>query len=266
MSPTSVEPRARHDQAGLLSDKVVVITGASTGIGAAAARLFAREGAAVVVGARSEEPLRLLTEELRSAGADASYVAGDVGNPVDAERLVAAAIERHGRLDGAFNNAGIGGAGAPLAQIPEASFDRLVTVNLKGVWLAMRAQIWAMLAAGRGGAIANTSSVGGVRGGANLGAYLATKHGVIGLTRGAAHDYGPLGLRINAVAPGTTDTPIVTAWKQHEPEVAARLNAATPLGRAARPAEIAESAAWLLSDRASYVHGAVLVIDGGMSA
>jgi NAD(P)-dependent dehydrogenase (short-subunit alcohol dehydrogenase family) len=130
----------------------------------------------------------------------------------------------------------------------------------------MRAQIRAMVAAGRGGAIVNTSSVGGMRGGANLGAYLATKHGMIGLTRGAAHDYGPLGLRINAVAPGTTDTPMVTAWKQHEPGVEERLNAATPLGRAARPAEIAESAAWLLSGRASYVHGAVLVIDGGMSA
>jgi NAD(P)-dependent dehydrogenase (short-subunit alcohol dehydrogenase family) len=251
---------------GLLAGKVIVITGASTGIGADAARMFAREGAAVVLGARSEERLRELTGELRAGGAQASYMAVDVADAGGVKRLVDAALERHGRVDGAFNNAGISQGGKALADVSEETFDRVVAVNLKGVWLAMRAEIQAMLAAGIPGAIVNTSSVGGLRGGAELGLYSATKHGVIGLTRGAAHDYGRYGLRINAIAPGTTDTPMMAAWKRREPGIAERLDAMTPLGRGARPSEVAEAAVWLLSDRASYVSGAILAVDGGMTA
>jgi NAD(P)-dependent dehydrogenase (short-subunit alcohol dehydrogenase family) len=251
---------------GLLTGKVAVITGASTGIGAEAARVFAREGAAVVLGARSEDRLAELCDHLAAEGAEACYVVSDVSRADDVQRLVDSAVDRYGRLDGAFNNAGVSQGGAAMADISEETFDRLLAVNLKGVWLAMRAEIHAFLAAGTSGAIVNTSSVGGLRGGPGLSVYSATKHALIGLTRSAAHDYGPHGLRINAIAPGTTDTPMIAAWKRRDPAIEERLNAATPLGRGAQPAEIADAAAWLLSDRASYVSGAVLAVDGGMTA
>lgn len=261
--------RATENAAGqrILEDKVIVIVGASTGIGAAAARLFCDEGAAVVLGARSADRLRDLVEELRHTGADAAYRRCDIGNADDMAGLVAEALDRHGRLDGAFNNAGITGGGyGRLADLPEDRFDELSRVNFKGIWLAMRAEIPALLRGGRGGAIVNTSSVGGLRGGPDLSAYPATKRAVIGLTTTAAHDYGRDGIRVNAIAPGTTDTAMITAWKQRDPAIAERLDAMTPLGRGGRPEETAQAAAWLLSDRASYVSGAVLAVDGAMTA
>jgi A-factor type gamma-butyrolactone 1'-reductase (1S-forming) len=252
--------------AGLLAGKAIVITGGSSGIGAAAARVFAREGAAIVINARDETALRELVDQIRSCGAEASCVAGDISNPATGRRLVYASLLRYGRLDGAFNNAGVAHGGLAVGAVPEHTFERDFAINVKGVWLAMCAETEAMLRAGTRGAIVNTSSIGGTRGTAKLGVYGATKHAIIGLTRAAAHDYGPRGLRINALAPGMTDTPMIAAWKQREPDVMERMNALTPLGRAAQPSEVAEAAAWLLSDRASYVTGAVLTIDGGMTA
>lgn len=257
---------AEPTSALLLQNKVIVITGASTGIGADAARLFTREGARVVLGARSCDRLETLCDEIKLDGGSATYVAGDVSSSTYAQRLVDTALEHYGRLDGGFNNAGISQGGDLLADITEDRFDQLLAVNLKAVWLGMRAQIQAMLAANRPGAIVNTSSVGGVKADRNLSVYLATKHGVIGLTRGAAHDYGDRGIRVNAIAPGTTDTAMIAAWKLREPGVEARLNAMTPMNRAAQPSEVAEAAAWLLSDRASYINGAVLPVDGGMTS
>ena len=251
---------------GLLADKVVLVTGASTGIGAQAARLFAREGAQVVLTARTAERLAEVTNEITAAGGTASHIAADIKAASDVERMVDAVLQRHGRLDGAFNNAGVSQGGAALADLDEERFDQVLAVNVKGVWLAMRAEIRAFLMAGRPGSIVNTSSVGGLRGGAGLGAYSASKHAVIGLTRSAAQEYGRAGIRVNALAPGTTDTPMIAAWKRREPDVTERLNAATPLGRGAHPSEVAETAAWLLSDRASYVSGATLTVDGGMLA
>lgn len=251
----------------LLADKVIVIVGASSGIGAEAARLFSREGAAVVLGARSEPRLAALCDELNADGGSASYLRCDVGVAEDNVALVDHAVARHGRLDAAFNNAGVPGSGhGRLAELNEHDFDTMLRVNVKGVWLAMRAQIAAFLAAGRGGAIVNTSSVGGLRGAQGLSGYPATKRAVIGLATTAAHDYGADGIRVNAIAPGTTDTDMITAWKRHEPGIAEQLDAMTPLGRGAQPREIAQAAAWLLSDRASYVTGAVLAVDGGMTA
>ncbi len=250
----------------MLSGKVVLVTGASTGIGAHAARLFAREGASVVLTARTAERLAEVSGEISRAGGTASYVAGEISMADDVQRIVDAVLERHGRLDGAFNNAGISQGGTALADIDEDRFDRILAVNVKGVWLAMRAEIRALLAGERPGSIVNTSSVGGLRGGAGLGAYSASKHAVIGLTRSAAREYGQHGLRINVITPGTTDTPMITAWKQREPGIAEHLNSITPLGRAAQPCEIAEAAVWLLSDRASYVSGATLTVDGGLLA
>jgi NAD(P)-dependent dehydrogenase (short-subunit alcohol dehydrogenase family) len=251
---------------GLLADKVVLVTGASTGIGAAAARLFAREGASVFLTARSAERLAEVADEITEAGGVASYVVGDISAADDVERVVEAVLRRHGRLDGAFNNAGMSQGGGMLVEIDEQRFDRLFAVNVKGVWLAMRAEIRALLAAGRPGSIVNTSSVGGLRGGAGLGAYSASKHAVIGLTRTAAQEYGAHGVRVNVIAPGTTDTPMIAAWKRREPDITERLNAATPLGRGAHPTEVAQAAAWLLSDQASYVSGAMLTVDGGLTA
>jgi A-factor type gamma-butyrolactone 1'-reductase (1S-forming) len=257
---------APDPQTGSLADKVVVITGASSGIGAEAARLFAQEGAAVVLGARSEERLAEVAESLTSQGFDAIGVRTDVSRAADVQALVDAAVARHGRIDGGLNNAGITQGGGALADVSEERFDQLIGVNLRGVWLSIRAEVRAMLAAGVRGSIVNVSSVGGISGVANASGYLATKHGVIGLTRGAAYDYGPQGIRVNALAPGTTDTEMIVAWKEREPGIEDRLNAMTPLGRAGRPVEVAEAAAWLLSDRSSYVHGAVLPVDGGMTA
>jgi A-factor type gamma-butyrolactone 1'-reductase (1S-forming) len=249
-----------------LTGKVVLVTGASSGIGEAAARLFAREGASVVLTARNRERLDAVTEEVVRDGGTASHVVGDISERADVERIVDAVLDRHGRLDAAFNNAGVSQGGSALADVPEERFDQVFAVNVKGVWLAMRAEIRAMLATGTPGAIVNTSSVGGLRGGAGLGVYSASKHAVIGLTRSAAAEYGPRGIRVNAIAPGTTDTPMITAWKRREPDIRERLDALTPLRRGADPAEVAEAAAWLLSDHASYVSGATLAVDGGMTA
>ncbi|WP_018680342.1 SDR family NAD(P)-dependent oxidoreductase [Actinokineospora enzanensis] len=248
----------------LLTDKVILITGASTGIGADAARLFAREGAQVVLTARSEGLLAELSDEITAAGGTASHVAADVCNTDDVERVVKTVLERHGRLDGAFNNAGVGQASAKIADVDEEIFDHIFNVNVKGVWLAMRAEIRAMLEAGAPGSIVNTSSVGGLRGGRTLGAYSASKHAVIGLSRSAAQDYGPDGIRVNVLAPGTTDTPMIAGWRERG--IIVHLDSVTPLRRSAQPIEVAEAAAWLLSDRASYVTGATFTVDGGMVA
>jgi len=261
--PTSTAPTGSR----MLADRVVMITGASSGIGAETARVCAREGAAVVVGARSEARLADLCDELRATGAEASYVAGDISEPATSQGLVDAAVEQHGRLDGAFNNAGIGEIGL-LADISEEAFDRVIAVDLKGVWLAMRAEIRAMLAPpAPGGSIVNNSSIAGVRGtGGGTAAYTAAKHGVIGLTRAGSGDYAARGVRVNAVLPGTIDTQMFQGLNESEPGIAKRLNELTPLGRVAEPVEVAEFVAWLLSDRASYVTGAALVIDGGLTA
>ncbi|MET7401058.1 SDR family oxidoreductase [Dactylosporangium sp. NPDC005572] len=250
---------------GLLDGKVVVVTGASVGIGADAARVFAREGASLVLGARGAEALEALAAELRDGGAKVAVSAGDVSVAADVERLVGTAVETFGRLDGAFNNAGMTQFGR-LDEVPEADFDRLFAVNVKGVWLCMRAQVRAMTATAGGGSIVNNSSVGGYRGSSGLGAYQGSKHAVIGLSRTAAHDFGPLGVRVNVVAPGATETAMFQAMRETMPEGVARRIAAIPLGRAADPADVGEAAAWLLSDRARHITGVVLPVDGGFSA
>jgi NAD(P)-dependent dehydrogenase (short-subunit alcohol dehydrogenase family) len=247
----------------MLAGKVVLVVGGSTGIGADAARLFAREGAAVMVTARSKDTLAALADELTGEGHDVAWTAGDVSSAADVEQFVDAALARFGRLDGAFNNAGINQYGR-LDEVSEEDFDRVMAVNVKGTWLCLRAEIRAMRAAG--GSIVNTSSIGGFRGNTGLGAYQATKHAVIGLTRTAAHDNGPLGIRVNAVAPGPTETPMFTAWRRDDPAAVEKRIAAVPLRKAGTTTEVADAAAWLLSDRASQISGIVLPVDGGYSA
>ncbi|WP_414939041.1 SDR family NAD(P)-dependent oxidoreductase [Amycolatopsis sp. cmx-11-51] len=249
---------------GLLDGKVAFITGAGRGIGAAAARLFAREGAKVVLAARTELQLKTVAEEIRAAGGIADHVVCDLGDAASVRAAVDRAVELHGRLDVAFNNGATNVPPGPMDQVTEADFDHIYAVNLKGPWLAMLAEIAAIRATAGTGAIVNNTSVGSLMANPDLPAYGAMKRGVNSLTASAAVTYGPEGIRINAVAPGTTMTEMFTEWAEASPGILEQLNAQTPLGRVAEPEEVAEAAAWLLSDRSSYVTGTVLRVDGGM--
>ncbi|MEV6631824.1 SDR family NAD(P)-dependent oxidoreductase [Actinoplanes sp. NPDC051470] len=243
----------------MLTDKVVLVVGASNGIGADAARVFAAHGARLMLVARSEEPLAKLAAEL-----DAAYCAGDIASAADVARFVDACLARFGRLDGAFNNAAMT-QGGRVDQVPEADFDRILQVNIKGTWLCLREEIRAMEPAGRG-SIVNVSSIGGLRGSSGMGAYQATKHAVIGLTRTAAHDVGPLGIRVNVIAPGPTESPMLDQTRINIPGgVEARI-AATPLRKAGTGAEVGEVVSFLLSDLSSHLSGVILPVDGGFVA
>jgi NAD(P)-dependent dehydrogenase (short-subunit alcohol dehydrogenase family) len=248
-------------ETGMLADKIALVTGASRGIGAAAARLFAREGATVVLAARTEHDLKTVAAHIPGA----SYVVADFGDVASIERAVSTVVERHGRLDVAFNNAGVGVPPHPVADFPEDDFDLVMRVNLKGVFYAVSAEVQAMIR-GDGGAIVNTSSVGSLRANPALPAYGAAKRAVNSLTASAAVTYAANGIRVNAVAPGLVVTEMVEEWNRHDPGVIERIVAGIPMGRTAVPEEIAEAAAWLLSDRASFVTGVVLPVTGGAAA
>jgi NAD(P)-dependent dehydrogenase (short-subunit alcohol dehydrogenase family) len=255
------ESRPFAASSGLLEGRVAIITGASRGIGAAAARAFAQAGAAVALAARDEAALTALAGEIEQSGGRALAVPTDVGDAAAMERLVRQTVQTYGRLDAAFNNAGDNHALAPLADIAVEDFDRVLRVNLRGIFLAMKYEIRAMLE--HGGAIVNMSSTAGLSGARGIGSYAASKHGAIGLTKVAALDYGERNIRVNALAPG----PIVTSRLAQAPE-AARQQVANfmPLRRLGRPEEVAQAAAWLCSDQASFITGATLAIDGGRLA
>lgn len=248
----------------LLSGKVILIVGASTGIGADTARVLAADGAALMLVARTEEPLAALAKDLGASGYDVQYTTGDVSDAASVAAFVDATVAHFGRLDGAFNNAAMTQSGR-LDAVEEDDFDRIMTVNVKGTWLCIREEVRVMEQQGSG-AIVNMSSIGGLRGSSGMGAYQATKHAVIGLTRTAAHDFGPLGIRVNVIAPGPTESPMLTQLRQAIPGgVEARI-AATPLRKAGTGAEVGATAAFLLSDRASHISGTVLPVDGGFTA
>ncbi|QNE76361.1 glucose 1-dehydrogenase [Streptomyces finlayi] len=246
----------------LLSDKVVLITGASSGIGAAAARVFAQEGAKVVLAARREERLAALVAELRDKGADAAYVVTDVTVAQDVSRAVDFAVSTYGRLDSAFNNAGLGGDRTPMHLMGDDVYDTLMDVNVRSVWNCLRYEIAAMLTTG-GGSIVNNSSVAGLVAIPAAAPYIASKHAVVGLTRAAADEYAGQGIRVNAVAPGTTRSEITADWFGRNPGLEEMVNSRTPQGRTAEPEEIAAAAAWLLSDRCPFLTGTVVPVDGG---
>ncbi|MGA5305979.1 SDR family NAD(P)-dependent oxidoreductase [Nucisporomicrobium flavum] len=251
---------------GLLDDKVAFITGAGRGIGAAAARLFAREGARVLLAARTETELRTVTDEIRKAGGTAEYVVCDLADSADIRAAVDRAVDLYGRLDVAFNNGAAIQPPGPMDHLGETAFDQLYAVNLRGPWLSMIAEVAAIRATAGRGAIVNNSSVGSLMGNPELPAYGAMKRAVNSLTESAAITYGPEGIRVNAIAPGNTRTEMIRTWEAASPGLVQRLEAATPLRRSAEPEEIAQAAAWLLSDRSSFVTGTVLRVDGGARA
>jgi NAD(P)-dependent dehydrogenase (short-subunit alcohol dehydrogenase family) len=256
----------RTNSLALLDGKVALITGAGRGIGAAAARLFAREGARVVLAARTETELDAVTDEIRAAGGVAHYLICDLSDSASVQAAVDRVIELHGRLDIAFNNGATIIPPGPMDLVRETDFDHIYAVNLRGCWLAMVAEVNAIRATAGGGAIVNNSSVGSLMANAELPAYGAMKRAVNSLTESAAVTYGPEGIRVNAIAPGGTLTEMIRSWAAESPGLLDRLRAQTPLRRMADPDEIAQAAAWLLSDRSSFVTGTVLRVDGGARA
>lgn len=247
----------------LLESRVAIVTGASRGIGMAAARAFAEAGAAVVLAARTAEALDAVAGRITEGGGRALAVPTDMTDPAAVERLVETAVTTFGRLDLAFNNAGSGHMPKPLADLTFEEFEWAIKANLYGVFLGMRFEIPAMLAAG-GGAIVNMSSAAGLIGAPGMGAYSAAKHGVVALTRTAALDYGRRNIRVNALAPGPIENEQMAANLTDERRnlIAGRL----PMGRLGRTDEVARAAVWLCSDEASFITGAVLSIDGGRLA
>ncbi|HEX5545882.1 MAG TPA: SDR family oxidoreductase, partial [Ktedonobacterales bacterium] len=245
-----------------LRGKVAIITGASRGIGAAIARLFAREGATVVLASRNVEELNWLASDIASEGGTALAVTTNVADAAAMEALVARTMTTYGRLDIAVNNAGVALGNKPLTEVSEEQFDQTIAVNLKGVFLALKCEIPAMLAS-NGGAIVNMSStVGLVGSGAGIAPYIASKHGVVGLTKAAALEYASQRIRVNAIAPGTTATSVNEHWLGN-PAIRERITATIPMGRIGEARDVAEAALWLCSDASSYVTGVVLPVDGG---
>ena len=247
------------------ADKAVLVTGGASGIGRAAALSFAHGGARVVVAdvdrAGGEETVRLAKTE----GGEAVFVKADVRAAVDVEAMVVATLQTFGRLDIAFNNAGVLGSGAAMIDFTEDDWDDVMGINLKGVWLCMKHEIPAMIQAG-GGAIVNTSSIAGLVGSQHSPAYAASKHGVVGLTKTAALQYAPQGIRVNCVCPAAVYSPMLETLVTRNPQVGDRLLASQPNGRFASPEEVAAVVTWLCSDAASFVTGAALPVDGGYTA
>ena len=249
---------------GQFDGKVALVTGGNWGIGRATAIQFAREGARVVIAARRAPEGEATVAAIREVGGEATFVQTDVACAASVQALVQRTVETYGRLDFALNNAGERGSRTPTADYDEAEWDRLIDINLKGVWLCMKFEIPEMLKQG-GGAIVNTSSIGGLIGSTGV-AYIASKHGVVGLTKTAALEYAKSGIRVNSVCPGMVLSPRWAEALQNDASLAERVAETHPIGRAGRPEEIAEAVIWLCSEAASFVTGHAMAIDGGYVA
>jgi NAD(P)-dependent dehydrogenase (short-subunit alcohol dehydrogenase family) len=248
-----------------LEGKVGLITGGTSGIGRDSAILFAKAGARVVVAGRRELEGKETIELIRAAGGDGLFVKTDVSKAAEVDALIQRAVEKFGRLDLAFNNAGIEGVWVPILKQTEEDWDRTIDINLKGVWLCLKYEIRQMLKQGGGGAIVNMSSVTGLVGAGGAAAYSASKHGVIGLTKSAALETAKNGIRINAVCPAVIETPMEKRLFS-APQVHKSVLNSHPIGRFGRPEEIGEAVVWMCSDRASFMTGQSLILDGGFLA
>ena len=245
-----------------LRDKVAVVTGGASGIGRAIVHQLVADGGRVVFGDIDEAGGARVAGEVAGGPGQALFLRTDVSNEAEAQAMVALAVERFGRLDMAFNNAGIDGPAQPLCEQTGAMFQRLFEVNLLGVFFGMKHQIPVMVAQG-GGAIVNTSSIAGLRGHPGISLYSATKHGVNGLTKSSAIEYGQHNVRINSVCPGGIRTPMLASYLEHAPELRALIIDNNPMRRLGETDEMARAAIWLASPAASYVNGQELAVDGG---
>jgi NAD(P)-dependent dehydrogenase (short-subunit alcohol dehydrogenase family) len=248
-----------------LEGKIGLVTGGTSGIGRDTAVLFAKAGAKVVVAGRREVEGQETVELMRAAGGDGLFVKADVSKASEVDALVQKATEKFGRLDIAFNNAGVEGVWVPIIRQSEEDWDRTIDINLKGVWLCLKYEIRQMLKQGGGGAIVNMASVTGLVGSAGAAAYSASKHGVLGLTKSAALETAKNRIRINAICPAVVETPM-GGRLFGAPTVHKQVIGLHPIGRFGRPSEIAEAVLWMCSDRASFMTGQSLVLDGGFLA
>ena len=246
--------------------KIALVTGAASGIGRATAELFGSGGARVVASDIDAERGAAAVEALRDAGGEVVFVAADIADDTAVRALVSQAIDTYGGLDCAANCAGVGGGHGTTHEYPPEDWDRIVGINLRGTWLAMRHEIEAMLAAGNGGTIVNVCSTLGLRGSAFGSPYSASKHGVLGLTRSAAIEYASRGIRINAVCPGAIDTPMMDETFQRFPGLRDALVGFVPMQRMGKPDEVAHAIAWLSSEGSSFVTGEALAVEGGLLA
>jgi NAD(P)-dependent dehydrogenase (short-subunit alcohol dehydrogenase family) len=251
---------------GTLNGKVALVTGGASGIGRATALTFAREGAKLVVADMNVDGGQQTVHMITENGGEATFLQVDVSNATEVQAMISKAVETYGRLDCAHNNAGIssGGQRAFTADYPEERWHQVIAINLTGVWLCMKYEIPQMLQQG-GGTIVNTASVAGLVGLPYASAYVASKHGVVGLTRTAALEYAKSGIRVNCVCPGYIETPM-TEQGRNDPERMAHMLASEPIGRIGKPEEIAETVVWLCSDAASFVTGHTMTVDGGYVA
>lgn len=248
----------------LFDGKVAIVTGGGSGIGQAACHLYAREGAKVVVSDIDEKGGNETCQAIQEMNGEAAFIRADVSQPADCQALVDKTLEKYGRLDIAFNNAGIGGEANLTGEYSIEGWQKVIEINLSGVFYCMRYEIPAMLKTG-GGAIVNMASILGQVGISQSPAYVAAKHGVVGLTRTAAVEYAQEGLRINSVGPAFISTPLISALEQNE-KARAHLISLHPIGRLGRSEEVAELVIWLSSDKASYITGAYYAVDGGYLA